>query len=126
MIGENPLKAADLDMLGALAPTRTPPMTKVFRQLCDMAQTHSFKAKRGQKVYADSKSRDVEYQVGDQVGINSRHLPGLNVFSKFQHQYRGPFPVTEPIGKVAYRVGFPPTYTCRESFLVSLIAKDRP
>ena len=32
MIGENPITAADLDIVGALAPTLTPPMTKLFRQ----------------------------------------------------------------------------------------------
>ncbi|CDJ47222.1 hypothetical protein EBH_0071610 [Eimeria brunetti] len=35
MIGENPLTAADLDIVGALTPTLTPPMSKLFRQLCD-------------------------------------------------------------------------------------------
>ncbi|CDJ50411.1 hypothetical protein EBH_0033500 [Eimeria brunetti] len=45
MIGENPLTAADLDIVGALAPTLTPPMTKLFRQLCDRAQSHILQAK---------------------------------------------------------------------------------
>ncbi|CDJ50705.1 Similar to Transposon MAGGYgagandpolgenehomologues, related [Eimeria brunetti] len=40
MVGENPLTAADLDIVGVLAPTLTPPMTKLFRQLCDRAQSH--------------------------------------------------------------------------------------
>ncbi|CDJ65420.1 LOW QUALITY PROTEIN: hypothetical protein ENH_00004720 [Eimeria necatrix] len=33
MVGENALTAANLDIVGALAPTLTPPMTKLFRQL---------------------------------------------------------------------------------------------
>ncbi|CDJ46850.1 Polyprotein, related [Eimeria brunetti] len=45
MIGENPLTAADLDIVRALAPTLTPPMTKLFRRLCDRAQGHILKAK---------------------------------------------------------------------------------
>ncbi|CDI80337.1 Similar to Transposon MAGGYgagandpolgenehomologues, related [Eimeria praecox] len=39
MIGEKPLTAADLDVVGALSPTLTPPMTKLFRQLCDREQS---------------------------------------------------------------------------------------
>ncbi|CDJ45196.1 hypothetical protein ETH_00023240 [Eimeria tenella] len=41
MIAENPLTAADLDIVGALAPTLTPLMTKLFRQLCDRARATS-------------------------------------------------------------------------------------
>ncbi|CDJ64774.1 OSJNBa0059H15.7 protein, related [Eimeria necatrix] len=55
MIGENPLTAADLDIVGALAPTLTPPMTKPFRRLCDRAQSHILKTKWQQKYYADTK-----------------------------------------------------------------------
>ncbi|CDJ37882.1 hypothetical protein, conserved [Eimeria tenella] len=62
MIGENPLTAADLDVLGALAPTLTPPMTKLFRQLCERAQSHILKAKWQKKYYADTKGRAVEWE----------------------------------------------------------------
>ncbi|CDJ62733.1 hypothetical protein ENH_00024230, partial [Eimeria necatrix] len=65
MIDENLLAAADLDIVGALASTLTPPMTKLFRQLCDRAQSHILKAKWQQKYYADTKRRAVEYAVGD-------------------------------------------------------------
>ncbi|CDJ67078.1 hypothetical protein ENH_00031640 [Eimeria necatrix] len=61
MIGESPLTAADLDIVGALAPTLTPPMTKLLRQLCHRAQSHILKAKWQQKEYADTKRRAVEY-----------------------------------------------------------------
>ncbi|CDJ62822.1 LOW QUALITY PROTEIN: Similar to Transposon MAGGYgagandpolgenehomologues, related [Eimeria necatrix] len=72
MIGENPLTAADLDIVDALAPTLTPPMTKLFRQLCDRAQSHILKAKWQQKYYADTKRRAVEYAVGDKVWLSSQ------------------------------------------------------
>ncbi|CDJ62559.1 hypothetical protein ENH_00020650 [Eimeria necatrix] len=45
MIGENPLAAAKLDIVGVLAPTLTPLTAKLFRQLCDRAQSHIQKAK---------------------------------------------------------------------------------
>ncbi|CDI81763.1 Similar to Transposon MAGGYgagandpolgenehomologues, related [Eimeria praecox] len=45
MIRENPLAAADLDVVGAVSSTLTTPMAKLFRQLCDRAQGHILKAK---------------------------------------------------------------------------------
>ncbi|CDJ54307.1 hypothetical protein EBH_0057120 [Eimeria brunetti] len=49
LIGEKPLTAADLDVVGALSSTLRLPMTKLFRQLCDPAQSHILKAKIQQK-----------------------------------------------------------------------------
>ncbi|CDJ46717.1 hypothetical protein EBH_0068250 [Eimeria brunetti] len=74
MIGENPLPATDIDIVGALSPTLTPPMTMPMTmalwllhslRLCDRAQSHILKAKWRQKYYADAHRRAVEYQVGD-------------------------------------------------------------
>ncbi|CDJ50398.1 hypothetical protein EBH_0033300 [Eimeria brunetti] len=107
MIGENPLTAADLDIVGSLAPTLTPPMSKLFQRLCDRAQSHIQKAKWQQKFYADSKCRPVDYQVGDRVWICCKPLPPLNNCAKFGPRYRGPFEVTERIGSVAHRITYP-------------------
>ncbi|CDJ56886.1 hypothetical protein EMWEY_00026150 [Eimeria maxima] len=73
MIGENPLTAADLDIVGTLPPTLSPPMTKLFQRLCDRAQAHILQAKWRQKYYADTRRRPMEYKVGDRVWISSRH-----------------------------------------------------
>ncbi|CDI86680.1 Polyprotein, related [Eimeria praecox] len=126
MIGQNPLTAADLDVVGALAPTLTPPMTQLFRQLCDRAQSHIMKAKWRQKLYADTRRQDVAYNPGDLVSISSRHFPGLNQCSKFEPRFRGLFPIIERIGKIAYRVALPLTYTCHNVFHVSQLVQDRP
>ncbi|CDI78777.1 hypothetical protein EPH_0048820 [Eimeria praecox] len=45
MIGQNPITAADLDVVGNLAPTLTPLMAKLFQQLCDCAGGHILRAK---------------------------------------------------------------------------------
>ncbi|CDJ46158.1 Polyprotein, related [Eimeria brunetti] len=126
MIGENPLTAADFDIVGALAPTLTPPMTKLFRQLCDRTQGHILKAKWRQKYYADTRRRDVEYKVGDQVWLSSKHLPALNHCSKFEPKFCCPFLVTERIGTVAYRLALPPTYEGHNVFHVSQLVPHRP
>ncbi|CDJ35998.1 GDP-L-fucose synthetase, putative [Eimeria mitis] len=65
MISEHPLTAANLDIVGALATTLTPPMTKLSRQPCEGAQSSKQKAKLQQKYYADTKLRAVEYAVGN-------------------------------------------------------------
>ncbi|CDI75726.1 hypothetical protein EPH_0028900 [Eimeria praecox] len=67
MIGENPLTAANLDIVGALSLTLTPPMIKISRHLCDRVQSHIQKANGQQKYYADTKRRAVEYIVGDKL-----------------------------------------------------------
>ncbi|CDI83776.1 Similar to Transposon MAGGYgagandpolgenehomologues, related [Eimeria praecox] len=125
MIGQNPLTAADLDTVGALAPTPTSPMTKMFRQLCDRTQSRIMKAKWQQKLYADTRRWDVTYKPGDLVWISSRHLPGLNQCSQLEPRFRGPFPMTERIGQLAYRVALPPTYASHNVFHVSLLVQDR-
>ena len=126
MSGQNPITATDMDIVGDLAPILTSPMTKLFWQLCDRAQSHILRAKCQQKGYADSKRLDAELHVGDRVWINSRNLPGFARCSKFEPRYHGPFKITDRVGKVAYRVALPPTYTCYNAFHVSLLVKGRP
>ena len=127
MIGQNPVTAADIDIIGSLTPTVTPPMTKLFRRLCDRAQAHILRAKWFQKSYYDSKHRDVEFQVGDMVWISSKNFPTDYSSSKLNPRYLGPFPILERIGKVAYRIELPSKYTdFHNVFHVSLLVKDRP
>ncbi|KAL8445787.1 hypothetical protein Emag_005000 [Eimeria magna] len=65
MIGENPLRASDLDVVDEFEPTISPPMTKLFQQLVDRAASHLLRAQAQQKLYADKHRKDVEFQVGD-------------------------------------------------------------
>ncbi|CDI85976.1 hypothetical protein EPH_0065680 [Eimeria praecox] len=95
MIGQHPITAADLDVVGNLAPTLTPPMTKRFQQLCDRARGHILRAKWQQKLQADAHRRDDQYTPGDLVWISSRHLPPLNQCSKFESRFRGPFSIID-------------------------------
>ena len=126
MIGQNPVTAADIDIIGDLAPTLTPPMTKLFQSLCDRAQAHLMRAKWAQKHYYDELHREVHFAVGDKVWISGRHLPSISSSSKLNPRYLGPFPILERIGKVAYRVQLPSSYACHDVFHVSLLVKDNP
>ncbi|CDJ67398.1 Pol protein, related [Eimeria necatrix] len=100
-------------------------MTKLFRQLCDRAQSHIQKAKWQQKYYADTKRRAVGYAVGDKVWLNSKHLLASSSCPKFEPRYRGPFEIIERIGTVAYRLALPLTYECRNAFHVSQLFPHR-
>ncbi|CDJ53051.1 hypothetical protein EBH_0054350 [Eimeria brunetti] len=101
-------------------------MTKLFRKLCDRAQSHILEAKSQQKHYADTHRRDVECAVGDKVWLSSKHLPALDTCPKFEPRFRGPFTITERIGNVAYRLALPPTYECHDAFHVSQLVPDLP
>ncbi|CDJ62605.1 Similar to Transposon MAGGYgagandpolgenehomologues, related [Eimeria necatrix] len=126
IIGENPLTSANLDIVGALAPTLTPPMTELFRQLCDRAQSQIQKAKWQQKYYADTKRQAMEYAVGDKVWLSSKHLPASSSCPKFEPRYRGPFKIIERIGTVACCLALPPTYEYHNVFHVPELVPHRP
>lgn len=72
MIGQNPITVDNIDLISALQPTVTPPMTKQFMQLCNRSHDHIARAKWLQKQNADSMRRDVEFDVGDLVWLKAR------------------------------------------------------
>jgi len=78
------------------------------------------------KQYANEKRRPVQYKVGDLVLLSTRNIqlktPGVN---KLLPKYLGPFPVTEVLGPVAYRIELPPVMKCHNVFHASLLLKYR-
>ncbi|CDJ50919.1 hypothetical protein EBH_0037540 [Eimeria brunetti] len=126
MVGENPLTASDFDIVGALFPTLTASMTKLFQQLCDRAQNHIQKAKWHQKYYAGAKRRAEERKVVDHLwfGCNIYRLPTSALSSNFC--CRGPFAVTERIGTVTHRLALPLIYECHNLFHVSQLVPHHP
>lgn len=120
MIGENPLRASDLDLVDELEPTTTPPMTKLFQQLVDRAAAHIAIAQAQQQHYANNKRRHVEFKVGDEVWVSTRFMQPRGV-AKFQQRFIGPFKVLARVGKVAYRLALPPSMLQHPVFHVSLL-----
>ena len=64
-----------------------------------------------QKLYADRKRRELEFNVGDSVLLDRSRI-NLDAFNKVKKQklmtrYLGPFKILEKIGKVAYRLELP-------------------
>lgn len=81
-------------------------------------------AQQRQKALADGKRRDVQFNVGEEVALDSRNLTlkttGPN---KLLPKYVGPFKVLQKVGKVAYKLDLPPTMKCHPVFHVSLLHK---
>ena len=125
MIGENPLRAIDLDLHETLEPTISPPMTKLFQQLVDKAGAHILQAQAAQKHYADRHRREMEYQVGQRVWVSTRFMPPRGA-SKFQPRFIGPFKILKRIGKVAYLLELPASMQVHPVFHVSLLQADKP
>jgi hypothetical protein len=127
LIGENPIREQDLDIVERLPYQVTPPMTKSFQQLVDRAYAHIEAAKQRQKDIVDKHRREVEFQIGDKVWLSTRNMPPRGC-AKFHPRYMGPFPILEKIGKVAYKLQLPPTMLQHPVFHVSLLSKyvERP
>ncbi|XP_009603533.1 uncharacterized protein [Nicotiana tomentosiformis] len=65
----------------------------------------------GKESYADKKARDGAFMVGEKVLLRVSAMKGVMRFEKngkLIPQYISPFEVLERVGKVAYRLAFPP------------------
>jgi hypothetical protein len=79
-------------------------------------------AQQRQKAYADTKRRDVEFEVGDQVLLSTKNLTLRMVgSSKLMPKYIGPFPVVKKVNPVAYELDLPACMKIHNVFHVYLL-----
>ncbi|KAL8441365.1 hypothetical protein Emag_007238 [Eimeria magna] len=125
MIGENPLRASDLDFVDNFDAAISPPMTKLFQQLVDRAAANILRAQAQQEHYADAHRQDVSFEVGDLVWVSTKFMQPRGT-RKLQPQFVGPFKVLKRVGKVAYLLNLPPSMQVHPVFHVSLLQRDKP
>nr|KYP50105.1 Transposon Ty3-I Gag-Pol polyprotein [Cajanus cajan] len=92
--------------------------------LYELLQKRLSKAQAAMKHSADSKLRDVHYEVGDWVYVKLRPYRQLSVsgsYHKLSKQFYGPFHIIERIGSVAYRLQLPPSSKTHPVFHCSLL-----
>ena len=86
------------------------------------AKKHLLAAQQRQKSYADTKRRDVSYEVGSEVLLSTSNIklktPGAR---KLLPRWIGPFEIVKRIGVVAYRLKLPETMGIHNVFHVSLL-----
>ncbi|CAL2265878.1 unnamed protein product [Prunus armeniaca] len=83
-----------------------------------------------QKSYADNRSKDLEFAVGDWVFLKLSPWKGVMRFGKrgkLSPRYIGPYEITERIGPVAYRLALPIELSrIHNVFHVSMLRKYMP
>ncbi|KAI5339223.1 hypothetical protein L3X38_018495 [Prunus dulcis] len=83
-----------------------------------------------QKSYADNRSKDLEFAVGDWVFLKLSPWKGVMRFGKrgkLSPRYIGPYEITERIGSVAYRLALPAELSrVHDVFHVSMLRKYMP
>ena len=124
-IGENPLRAGDLDMVNVLEPTVTPPMTKLFQQLVDRASAHILMAQAQQKHYADGERREVEIKPRDEVWLSTKFMQPRGA-AKFQPRFLGTFQILPKVRKAANRLHLPHSMQQYPVVHVSLLQGHKP
>jgi transcription antitermination factor NusG len=80
-------------------------------------------AQKKQKLQADKKRRNIEYEVGDLVLIRSYNFRGAYDKRKFDVKYFGPFPVSAKLSRVTYRVNLLHLMNCHDVFHISQLKK---
>ncbi|KAL6277398.1 hypothetical protein ACE6H2_020999 [Prunus campanulata] len=83
-----------------------------------------------QKSYADNRSKDLEFAVGDWVFLKLSPWKGVMRFGKrgkLSPRYIGPYEITERVGPVAYRLALPSELSrIHDVFHVSMLRKYMP
>ena len=107
--GQNPLTPVSLD-IDTNVPAAEAFMSNIERSIA-RTQELLHAAQSRQKVFADRRRREVQFQPGDMVLLNAKHI-ALNkripkAARKLMPRFLGPFRITHKHGEVAYKLDLP-------------------
>jgi hypothetical protein len=114
-----------LSRIDPSSPIPVEEMTDTLFEKLRVAKECRQAAANRQKAYADANRREVEFEVGDKVLLNSRHLT-LYGCRKLLPRFQGPFTVTKKVSPVAYTLQLPEDWKIHPTFHVSLLRKHNP
>uniref|UniRef100_A0A2N9HS09 Reverse transcriptase domain-containing protein n=1 Tax=Fagus sylvatica TaxID=28930 RepID=A0A2N9HS09_FAGSY len=85
-------------------------------------------AQSRQKSYADTRRRDLEFEIGDMVFVRVAPMKGVMRFGKkgkLSPRYVGPFEILERVGPVAYKLALPPALSgIHNVFHISMLRRS--
>ena len=84
------------------------------------------RAAEDMKRFYDRKRRPEEYNVGDQVWLDTRNLTTDRPKKKLDHKRLGPFKITHKISNVVYKLELPPSWRIHPVFHVSKLRRFTP
>ena len=87
----------------------------------EAAKAQLNRAQQQMKHAADQHRRAVDYQEGDQVLLSTRYLRFKNRPRKLQRRFVGPFPIIQKIGRAAYKLQLPESWSTHPVFHTSLL-----
>ncbi|SMY28056.1 unnamed protein product [Zymoseptoria tritici ST99CH_1A5] len=76
--------------------------------------------------WANEHRKDISFNVGDEVYLNTRNIRSLRPSAKLDHKYIGPYKVKAVINRVAYTLDLPDLLKIYPTFYVSLLELSIP
>ena len=86
-----------------------------------VAKEQLHRAQQQMKQVVDQHRRAIYYVEGDQVLLNTRYLQFRKCPRKPRKRFVGPFTIEQNIGKAAYKLQLPATWTVHPVFHTSLL-----